>query len=55
MAKGLGLETVAEGIESEQVLSYITELECDYGQGFYWSEAIPSDAFICLLNDGPKE
>jgi c-di-GMP-specific phosphodiesterase len=35
LARAYGLEVVAEGIEDQQALAGIVELECDYAQGFY--------------------
>jgi diguanylate cyclase (GGDEF)-like protein/PAS domain S-box-containing protein len=35
LAAGLGLRTVAEGIETPEQLAAVTELGCDLGQGFF--------------------
>lgn len=35
MAKGLNVEVVAEGIETQEELNYLLDLACDKGQGFY--------------------
>ena len=45
MARSLGLKTVAEGIEDEASRCKLIELECDYGQGYYWSPAINFEEF----------
>lgn len=37
---------VAEGIEEETQLHYLKEYGCDYGQGFYFSKAIPIEEFV---------
>jgi diguanylate cyclase (GGDEF)-like protein len=37
MAHGLGLDTLAEGIETLEQLEKITDLQCRFGQGFYLS------------------
>jgi diguanylate cyclase (GGDEF)-like protein len=42
MARELGMETIAEGIETEKQLSELKGLFCGYGQGFLLSE--PMDA-----------
>ncbi|WP_417671885.1 putative bifunctional diguanylate cyclase/phosphodiesterase [Roseibium sp.] len=39
LAKGLGIETVAEGIEQAEVLERLTRSGCEYGQGFYFGPA----------------
>ena len=41
MAHGLGIETVAEGVEDERTLQALQELEIDYVQGFAIGEPMP--------------
>lgn len=43
MAKSLGLQTVAEGVEDEATLMKIMRLGCDYIQGYYYSKPMPSN------------
>lgn len=43
MAKSLGINTVAEGLENEAQLKSLRMLGCDYGQGFLFSPAVPVD------------
>lgn len=45
MAEKLGIETVTEGVETEMDESLITSMECDYGQGYYYSKPIPAADF----------
>ena len=40
IAKSLGMQTVAEGIENKATLEKLKELGCEFGQGFYWSKPI---------------
>lgn len=42
IAKNLDLVTVANGVEDEQQLAFIEEVQCDYVQGYCFSEPIPS-------------
>jgi diguanylate cyclase (GGDEF)-like protein len=42
MAHGLGLEVVAEGVETEAQLGFVTRLGCDLAQGYYLGRAAPS-------------
>jgi diguanylate cyclase (GGDEF)-like protein len=43
LAKALGMETTAEGIDNEDLALGLAELGCTYGQGFHFSEALPAD------------
>jgi diguanylate cyclase (GGDEF)-like protein/PAS domain S-box-containing protein len=45
----LGLEIVAEGIETDEQLTYLQELHCEYGQGYRFARALASDAVEALL------
>lgn len=49
MAHELGLEVIAEGIETEAQQQLLVEAGCDFGQGFLFSEALPADEFEFLL------
>ena len=41
LAKGLGLETIAEGIETAEQRELLRDLGCARAQGFWWSPAVP--------------
>lgn len=45
MARRLGLQTVAEGVEDAPVAEQLLGLGCDMGQGFLWSKALPAEEF----------
>ncbi|CAB4767219.1 unannotated protein [freshwater metagenome] len=45
MAKTLGVETVAEGVETEEANSFVFKSGIDYVQGFYYSAAMPELEF----------
>jgi EAL domain-containing protein (putative c-di-GMP-specific phosphodiesterase class I) len=45
VAKSLGLQLVAEGIESAEQLECLRKLDCECGQGFYLSP--PVSAELC--------
>ncbi len=49
MAKGLGLEVVAEGVEQEGHLGFLLDLGCDYYQGYLCSPAVSAEAYERLL------
>jgi EAL domain-containing protein (putative c-di-GMP-specific phosphodiesterase class I) len=40
MAHKLGMKTVAEGVETLDQLGRLSDLGCDFAQGFYWSRAV---------------
>lgn len=46
MAHGLGLEVVAEGVETPEQLSYLQAHNCDFIQGFLYSAPIPSQQVV---------
>ncbi len=46
MASSLGLTVVAEGVEFQAQLDFMTHLGCDTIQGFFYSEALPPAEFI---------
>lgn len=41
LANGLGLPTVAEGVETHEQFHYLTIMKCTYAQGFYLYKAMP--------------
>ncbi len=42
LGRSLGMEVVAEGIETVQQEQALLRLGCDYGQGFLYSRAVPA-------------
>ena len=49
MVDKLGYETVAEGVETQEQLDYLTRSGCDVIQGFYYSKPIPAEEIEQLL------
>ena len=43
MARALGMEVVAEGVENTDQLACLRELECPLGQGFYFARPMPAE------------
>jgi PAS domain S-box-containing protein len=41
MIHGLGIEVIAEGIETKEQLEIWQKLKCDFGQGWLWGKAKP--------------
>jgi EAL domain-containing protein (putative c-di-GMP-specific phosphodiesterase class I) len=42
LARHLGLEVVAEGVESAEIMRDLADLSCDVAQGFYLSRPLPA-------------
>lgn len=42
MGKSLGLEVVAEGVETEEQLNFLRERNCEYAQGYFISRPLPA-------------
>jgi diguanylate cyclase (GGDEF)-like protein/PAS domain S-box-containing protein len=49
LAHQLGMEVVAEGIQTEEQQGRLRDLGCEYGQGFLLSEPVPFDLAEALL------
>jgi EAL domain-containing protein (putative c-di-GMP-specific phosphodiesterase class I)/GGDEF domain-containing protein len=50
MAKGLGLEVVAEGINSQEDEDTLRSFGCDIGQGYYYAKPMPIDEYLGWLD-----
>jgi diguanylate cyclase (GGDEF)-like protein len=48
MGKNLGMQVVAEGVESREQLACLQQLACPQGQGFYFSEPVTAAEFTRL-------
>ena len=53
MALTLGLNIVAEGIETPKQLALLSEMGCQLGQGFLFSRAVPIGEAETLLERAP--
>jgi diguanylate cyclase (GGDEF)-like protein len=51
MAQSLGLQVVAEGVETVMSLQLLRELECDFLQGYLISEPLSDAQFLAWLDD----
>ncbi len=46
MFQARGLEVLCEGVETREMVRVLTEMGCDYMQGFFFSKPIPEEAFL---------
>jgi EAL domain-containing protein (putative c-di-GMP-specific phosphodiesterase class I) len=49
MAQGLGLKVVAEGVETEAQLEYLSNWGCNYGQGYLFSKPATAEEITEIL------
>jgi diguanylate cyclase (GGDEF)-like protein len=52
MAHKLGLKVIAEGVETVEQRDWLRAMNCDYAQGFLFSEAAPPERFTGMLELG---
>ncbi len=49
MAKGMGIKTLAEGVETEKQWQFLKDKKCDFMQGFYFSKPLNVEVFEQFL------
>jgi len=54
LANKLGVSAIAEGIETVEQLARLRELNCPYGQGYFFSQPLPSQAAEELIISKPQ-
>ncbi len=45
LAKNLGMDVVAEGVETAEQLAFLQSRECRYVQGYYYAKPMPAEEF----------
>lgn len=55
MAHEIGIKTVAEGVETEEQVSFLRQSGCDYIQGYYYSKPLPEEEFVGFLEKADAE
>jgi EAL domain-containing protein (putative c-di-GMP-specific phosphodiesterase class I) len=54
LSSTLGLRTIAEGIETSEQHSRLTELGCEWGQGFLFARPMPPEEMRDLVLFSPR-
>jgi len=54
LAQTLGLEVVAEGIETAEALQMLRALECEHGQGYFFSSPLDGESAAAWMEDSPR-
>ena len=49
MMKDMNLHIVAEGVETQEQVDMLTELGCDYFQGYHYSRPIDGEKFLSVI------
>ncbi|HSL10364.1 MAG TPA: EAL domain-containing protein [Actinomycetota bacterium] len=52
LGQGLGMTTLAEGIETEAEWRFLAERGCELGQGYFFSRPVPADEIVGRFRDG---
>jgi diguanylate cyclase (GGDEF)-like protein len=53
LGHNLGMDIVAEGVETAEQLALLRSLGCEYGQGYFFSKPLPAEATETLLEKDP--
>ena len=54
MAHGLGMTTVAEGVETKEQLEFFRSQKCEVVQGYLFSKPLPAEEITKLLREGGR-
>jgi sensor c-di-GMP phosphodiesterase-like protein len=49
LARNLGLETLAEGVEHAHEAAFLREGGCTLAQGFHYARALPPEALVAWV------
>ena len=55
MANKLGLELLAEGVETKEQVDLLRNIGCDQVQGYYYAKPMPAEVFYKLLQKQNKK
>jgi EAL domain-containing protein (putative c-di-GMP-specific phosphodiesterase class I) len=55
LTHALGLKVIAEGVETSEQLGRLRNMKCDFAQGNYFSEPLPSEELAVILEQNLTE
>jgi EAL domain-containing protein (putative c-di-GMP-specific phosphodiesterase class I) len=53
LARSLKMEVIAEGVETLEQAEELRAMNCEYGQGFYFSKALNANNAVRFLSSDP--
>jgi diguanylate cyclase (GGDEF)-like protein/PAS domain S-box-containing protein len=53
LARNLGMEVIAEGVETKEQVAQLKALQCDYAQGFFFSRPVERQVAQLLITTNP--
>jgi EAL domain-containing protein (putative c-di-GMP-specific phosphodiesterase class I) len=54
LATALGMESIAEGVETEAQAELVAKMNCTAGQGYLWSRPVEAERAFALLQPGAR-
>lgn len=54
LAKNFGMTVVAEGVETEEQLQMLRDLDCHIGQGYFFSRPLTGEAAYKIIEENPQ-
>jgi diguanylate cyclase (GGDEF)-like protein len=55
LGRSLGLEVVAEGVETDAIHRHLVDLGCNFAQGYHFSRPLPADKLIKWIQNSREE
>jgi diguanylate cyclase (GGDEF)-like protein/PAS domain S-box-containing protein len=53
LAHAVGVQAIAEGVETAAQRAHLERLGCDFGQGYLWSRPVPADEVAAMWPEEP--